>query len=562
MFRFARARTLAYPLTGALSLSLLACASVSPGTGGAPAAGQVALPVLQRLVMHAEPPTTERSDFRAGRTVDLIPFRPVYEYPLGIDAKTGKVIPQLATSWALEPDGASVRFQLLKGVQFHQGKGEFKAADVIYNWKLRRDFDPSVPSSNAPIYQNIETIDAVNDYEIIVRLKAPDGTFLTTNFTEGRGLFQIFSSKHFEEIGTPTMLTGPVAGTGPYQFKERVQGSFVRHERVPYKHWRVTPDFPEFEFRYAKEASTRMAALLTGEVQIADLPEDLKVEALKKGYKAIRSQIAGNQVFVGFGCCHYKDPKNPAAGFVMPESPLVDVRVRRALAKSIDRDELNKSFFGGDAVPLYLLNFHPTRPGWNTDWERNFKSAYGYDPEAAKAELAQAGYNAGNPLVVHMQYPAETRGGFSGDDMADSIANHWRKIGVQVKPLNVDPSQVTGLRNQFRLENQVTLGNSASDQWTGATTMGSTTSFGTRGRQPDNLNADRALEGIATTMDEKRADQLWREVGNEYYTTYRTSPLFTLAAEAVVDPKVVADWVFPGTVTGYWSHVFDIKAVK
>ena len=547
-----------------IALFASACATTGPSPGGGPAAASdtPARPKVNRLVMAVEPPTAERTDLRAGRTVDLIPFRPIYEYPLGIDSKTGKVIPQLATAWSVEPNGSSVRFQLLKGVKFHQGKGDFKAQDVIYNWKLRRDFDPSVPSSNAPIYQNINEIDAVNDHEIVVHLKAPDGTFLTTNFTEGRGLFQIFSSQHFAEIGTPTMDTGPVAGSGPYQFKERSQGSNIRYERVPYQHWRVTPDFPEFEFRFAKEASTRMAGLLTGEVHIADLPEDLKVQAQKQGYQAIKSQIPGNQVFVGFGCCHYKDPKNPSAGYYAPDSPLMDLRVRKALSKSIDRDEINRSFFAGTAVPMHLLNFHPTRPGWNVEWERSFAAAYGYEPEAAKALLAEAGYGPNNPLVVNMQYPAETRGGFSGDDMADGIANMWRRIGVQVRPLTIDSSQVTGLRNQYKLENNVTLGNSASDQWTGATTMGSTIAAGTRGRQPDNLNADNALNGISSTMDEKRAEQLWREVGNEYYNSYRTSPLFTLAAEAVADPKVVAGWVFPGTVTGYWSHVFDIKAAK
>ncbi len=512
--------------------------------------------------MAMEPPTTERTDLRAGRTVDLIPFRPIYEYPLGVDPKDGRIVPQLATSWSIEPDGTSIRFQLRKGVPFHFGKGEFTSQDIFDNWRLRVEFDPSVPSSNTPLFTAVVGVDKISPNETVVHLKTPDGTFLTSNFTESRGVFEIFSGQHFKELGTPTMDTGPVAGSGPYQFKTRGQGTFIRYEKVPYQHWRVTPDFPEFEFRFMKEASTRMASLLAGEAHLADLPEDLKAQALKQGFKAMPSTVPANQVFMSFNCCHYKDPKNPAAGVYMPESPLMDLRVRKALSKSIDRDQINKTFFSGHGLPLYLLDFDATRPGWNPDWQKNFQSAYGYDPEAAKALLAEAGYNAGNPLTVNAIYPAETRGGFSGDDIQDTIGAMWRKIGVNVQPQNVDPSQVTAQRNVYKLENHLSLGNTASDQWTVATTMGSTISSGTRGRQPDNLAADNYLTLVSSTLDEKKADEYWRGVGNEHYNGYRSAPLFTLPIESVADPKVVGSWVYPGTLTGYWSHVFDIKAAK
>src|SRR5207244_8644878 len=111
-----------------------------------------------------------------------------------------------------------------------------------------------------------------------------------------QGGTELRSKAHSHAKGAPTRQTEPMAGTGPYQFKERSQGEFVRFERVPYDHWRVKPDFPEFEFRWIKEPSTRLAALLTGELQMASLPEDLLQRAQKENFKVVKSRVAGPRI--------------------------------------------------------------------------------------------------------------------------------------------------------------------------------------------------------------------------------------------------------------------------
>ena len=108
---------------------------------------------------------------------------------------------------------------------------------------------------------------------------------------------EILSQASFDKNGDPNMTTMPVAGTGPYQMKSRQQGVNALYERTPYKHWRVTPDFPEFEWRYMNEASSRMAALLTGEAHATALPRDLKGQAVNQGMKLMKGKVpkqAGN----------------------------------------------------------------------------------------------------------------------------------------------------------------------------------------------------------------------------------------------------------------------------
>ena len=132
------------------------------------------------------------------------------------------------------------------------------------------------------------------------------------------GFFEIRSKAHFDKTGEPTMETAPTAGTGPYQFKERAQSQFIRYERVPYQHWRATPDFPEFEFRFRAESSTRFAALQAGEVQLATLPEDLLQQAQGRGFKLLSGKVPGLRTFLSMMCCYQKDPKDPSGAGSTP----------------------------------------------------------------------------------------------------------------------------------------------------------------------------------------------------------------------------------------------------
>ena len=67
---------------------------------------------------------------------------------------------------------------------------------------------------------------------------------------------------------------------------------------------------------------------------------------------------------------------------------------------------------------------------------------------------------------------------------------------------------------------------------------------------------------ISNTTDEAKQDELWRQVGNVMFEHHMSVPLFWLPAEIVVNPIIVSDYIFPGSITGAWTHVQNIKASR
>ncbi len=536
------------------------CSNAGPSTGQDPGGAgpqQAAEPKVKRLVMAVLPPLEEGNDPRAHRGNSSWVYRPFYEYLVGMDPQTGKSIPQLATEWKLQPDGKSFLFKLRQGVKFHRDRGEFGPDALTDTFKLQTR-DPTV-STYELLFPLIAGIDKLRSDEVLIRLKSSDGTFLST-MSEERGVFYMLNAQHFQELGQPDWQTGPAVGTGPYQFKERALGEFIRYERVPYQHWRTMPEFPEFEFRFMKEASTRLASLLTGEVHISVLPSDLKTEAQARGFKVIPGKVPGLRAFVSFLCCLMKDRNDVDSGWQHPESPLADARVRRALSKAIDRTQLNKAYFQGEGEVMVNHHFHPTLQGWDPSWERRFQDQYGYDPEAAKRLLAEAGYSAAKPVDITVVFPSPATSFAGADEMMDAIAGMWRAIGVKASFITVDLARRSDMRKTGQFYNHIELNGTASDQWTGMTTYGSTQGTCCRGIEiPD---ADRLLAKIRQTLDEHAQDAIWRGVGEVVFVQHKEIPLLWIPVEAVTNPQIVADWSFPGRITGAWTHVFNIKAAR
>jgi len=504
-----------------------------------------------------DPPSVESSDLSQLAGPTLWPLRPMYEYLVGTDPVTGKLVPQLATEWKLGLEGgeAVARYKLRKGVQFHKGWGEVTAADVVHTWRdLTR---AGTPKTNADYYREVtKDIEVINDYEVVFHLLRADANFVSAH-GEQDGSVEIQSKKHFDALGRPTLQTGPIAGTAPYQFKERTQGAYLRFERVPYKHWRTTPDISEFEFRWMKEPSTRLAALLTGEVHVTSLTEDLLQQAERQDMKVVRSQVPGSRVSMQIWCCNLVDGSDPAKGVV--EGPLNDARVCKALSKAIDRNELNKAFLGSKGQIMHIPHFHPSRMGWNPQWERQFPEEYGYDAAAAKALLSEGGYNTGNPLTVSLIGVAA--GALSGGelDMIDAIAGYWRAIGVNLNLLQADQTEIMRLSRANKLTNHLQMRSTSATLYASVWIFHSF-GFGTGDRSYlYNPEINKLFGQLRNTIDEAKQEELYRQIGDVSYKAHLEVPLFWLPAQAVVNPRFISDYVFPGSITGTWTHVQNIK---
>ena len=527
-----------------LLLATIACSAPAAGpaatsapAGSAADSGPVT-PKVNRLVFATEPPSKEMNETRHNSTPSAWQLMPMYETLIGIDATTGQRTPALATAWSIEPDGIAYRFKLRKGVQFHNNFGEFTANDLIQPWKeiLKPN---SISGVNVGWRDFLKDIEVVNDYEAIYHLKRPDANFLDYASDQQEG-YEIWSKKAFDQSGPPTNLTlPPLADTGPYAFKERAQSQYVRFVRPAFKHWHVTPDFPEFEFRWIKEASTRLAALLSGEVQVATLPQDLELQAEKQGFKTVAGKVPGYRVFAQFYCCQYNDPTNFASGYMQGGGALADVAVRKALSKAVNRDAINKAFFGGKGILLYNNPMEPSRRGWKDEWKNRFQGEYGYDPEAAKQILGTAGYGPSNPVKFTMLITTAT-GLSAADDIAESLAGYFRNVGVEVTLQNIDSVSFSTQGRAFKLLNNMRVNGTSSNQWVGVTQFGST--LGTRnGAGPELGDVDEILKGLYNTLDEKKIDEIWSRAGDAVFANHKYVPLFWLPTEASVNPKIVGD---------------------
>lgn len=517
-----------------------------------------AMPKVERVIMAVTPPSSEFSAPRMGGQPQAFQVRPIYEYLIGIDAETGGFVPELATEWSLEPDGLSFRFKLREGVPWQRDFGEFTAEDVVFTHE-QFILEDSVHGQSTTYAEMVAGIDIINDYEVVFRLHRPAAEFITVMSAQQGNMGDQVSKAHHEAEGEPLNLNDSVVGTGPYQLLEREQERFLIYERVPYEHWRITPDFQEFEYRWLAEASTRLAALLAGEVHLASIPKDNVDTAVSDGMKLIQGKVPGQRTFIRYYCCNFN---SETQAWTNPESPLMDLRVRKAFSKAVDRDQLNEAYFAGQAVPMYNAHQNPSREGWDPTWVTRFPDEYGYDPVAARALLAEAGFGPDNPVDVNLFVIRETRGIPASLDLTEAVGGYLSDIGANVKLISIERGAIgPGTRNPpFEFSNHLNLDITSSDLFIAIRVKNSGTGLPGRLYGFATAEMDETYFRFISETNDERRNALAREWGNLHYNLHASNPLFWVPAEIVVNPEFVSDYVWPGAFTGTWSHIANIKA--
>ena len=543
----------ALAVLSSIALGVGCSTPAQPAPSGGGAADGPVQPKVNRVVLSLDPQATESNMAIDGG----LGLRPMYETLLDVSLDTGKFVPMLAESWSIGSGGASIQFKLRKGVPFHGGKGDLTSKDVEATYKAIAE-SQTTGTTVTYVRSNVVRMELPNDNEIILHMKQPDSQFLEYVSSQTQGA-SITNAAQLAAEGQPNTAGKPLAGTAPYEFVTRELNQFLRFKRVDYKHWRATPDFPEMEIRWVREPSTRMAALIAGEAHLAALPEDQIKSAEGRGMKAIRGRVPAFRAILNFHCCLAKEPLDPASGYVNPNTPLADVRIRKALNKAINRDELNKAFFGGKGELIYNNPYHPTKPGWNPAWQQRYQEAYGYDLAAAKALVAQAGYGPSNPLKLNLVIqPA--RGLAAAADVVEAVGSYWRNnLGAEVKLITI--TGTTELRAPDANDHIVMWATSAS-MWAGTANYGTALIESNRIWGLGLPDADLVLKEIAGTLDEKKSEELWRKMGDIYFEKYKFIPLHYLPVEIAANPAIVADYVFPGSISTNWTHLEYLKAAR
>jgi len=480
---------------------------------------------------------------------DHLQYDPFLETLLEVDPKTGEYTPRLAEKWQASADYKEWTFFLRKGVNFHYGFGPFTARDVVHSLAFMQR--PETTATLAPFWRTVDEVKVVNDYQVVFRMKRPSTTMPYA--VSRAGDLRIVSKAQWDKEGQEGFDKRP-AGTGSYRYVSRQPGLSITFERVD-DHWnRERPAYKELEFRLAREESTRLAMLLSGEAHVADLPRELQKDAIQKGMKIYSSSFPVDWMTVYLGGQYYL-PGDPA---FKPDVPWTKKAVRQALNMAVNRKELLNTVFAGKGTMTYVTGWSEKSEGYNPEWKSRFDQMYGYNPAKAKQLLKEAGYG---PNQLKFKILAFTEPGESeGPQVAEALGIYYKEIGVETEIEVLDWAKV---RDMFRKKviqcciwpNIISW--RPSEEWI-------RTSYWSKsaGHNYENEFIDKTYNALTQAVDPKERQRLARAIGDHLFEEFADIPLFWFANEVVANPKVVGEWVYPGLAAGRSTHFHLIKPGK
>jgi ABC-type transport system substrate-binding protein len=492
--------------------------------------------------------------------------RPALEFLVGIDRNTGTYIPELAEKWEMSLDGKHWTITLRKGIKFHENWGEFTARDVRHSVFLITQ--PESVQSDASIWRTVmgvtktdtieevakkaeQGVEIVDDYKVVFHLKqaVPEFVEMICANTD-----LVIESKARWDAGGKERYGQKVVGTGPFEFVERKVGSHVLYKRVE-NHWRKTPEYKELEFRWVPEGVTRLATLLAEEVHISDVDRALQKDAIAKGMKISTSKLPAIQHQWQFGGLYFASPDK-----LDPKVPFVKKEVRQAMNLAINRQALADNLLGGKVQPHRIMGYHQQLDGaiwpgiWNSDWDKRFEDLYGYDPAKAKALLVQAGYPQGFEFTLYLY----TLPGLPEQvDIGQAMALDFQAIGLKPKLVEMEFPRVRELYRTKAIHGGLFPSRHAARALEVARNVHKAKD--SVGYWYEHPFIEERLETLSTVVDAAERTRLLREIGDHKFNEFAEIPLFWLFAEAAVNPKYVAEYTFPGVITGYFSHLEYVK---
>ena len=338
------------------------------------------------------------------------------------NAEATDYIPCLATDWTISDDGLVYTFTIREGVHFQKGEfqdgREMTAEDVVYSlnrahelswWGYLPFFDHAEVTEDGKVACYLESANATFLHE----LTSPSGIIIPQEEVEGQG----------DQFGATPI------GTGPFQVVEHVPDQYTKLEKNP-DYWGPEPYLDGITYYIITDTAQTMNALTTGEVDAVLSVTGTNIQLVKNDSNLQLVQSPTNSIYY--------------LGFNLSDPVLSDQRVRDAIAMAIDREQVAAAAYtDGDGIVSYLPV--PTT-SWGYD-ESLVDLVPPYDPEGAKALLAEAGYGDGLTLALTID-ESETK-----VRAATVIQAQLSQIGVNVQIDNLTATEVTDryLNNQVQL---------------------------------------------------------------------------------------------------------------
>jgi peptide/nickel transport system substrate-binding protein len=314
----------------------------------------------------------------------------------------GELVPDLATRWTVSPDGLEYTFTLRTGVRFHNGE-EFNANSVVATWRTGQDRS----NDFADQFSLVKDVRVINPTTVTLVLEAPNAIFLNIL----ANTWAMVPPNYINQVGLDGFAARPV-GTGPFRFVSRTAGDRIVLE-ANRNYWE--PGLPRLNrviFRVIPDVNTRLAAVRTGQIDIANRLTPELAGTLRNNDRLRVISYPNDRVFyVGF--------KNVGNGV---GTPLENRQVRQALNYAINRPGIVRALFNDQARLI---------SGFVVQGNLGFDASiapYPHNPERARQLLTQAGFP--NGFSISMGCPTDAY--VNINEVCLSIQRDLARVGVDV----------------------------------------------------------------------------------------------------------------------------------
>jgi len=329
----------------------------------------------------------------------------IYDSLLAWDADLN-VIPALAESYEL-PDDVTYKFKLREDILFHDGR-PMTSADVVYSFETA--LNPPEPGVKVPYLDNVASVVADDDYNVTITMSKADptliGTLAWTNYTP------IVPVGMMDEI---EVLSNGI-GTGPFKLIEFLPDDSITHEAFADFWGETPPGVQTLTLKMLPDEQQRLAALRAGEIHGGQLAADTIAALEGDDAFEIQSGITSAPCVIQLN--------------MVQDVPWRDVRVRQAISKVIDRQQIIDNVFAGKAQVTGAIP-----PGFGI-WplaDAEVAEAYTLDVEGAQALMAEAGFADGFDVELQSISP-----GFY-TTIAEVVQEAVRQLNInaEVVPLEI-----------------------------------------------------------------------------------------------------------------------------
>ncbi|WP_158539593.1 ABC transporter substrate-binding protein [Meiothermus sp. QL-1] len=408
----------------------------------------------------------------------------IYNTLVAVDDQ-GRIVPELATRWSISADGREYTFTLRTGVKFHNGE-DFDARSVVATWETGRDKS----NDYAGNFSLVKEVRVLNPTTVTLVLEKPNALFLNLL----ANAWALVPPGYIKQVGLDGFSARPV-GTGPFRFVSRSADRIVLEANPNY--WE--PGLPRVQrvvFRVIPDATTRVAAVRTGEIDIANrLTPDLVAQLRGNNRVRIVSYPNDRVYYVGF--------KNIGAG---KGTPLENRLVRQALNYAVNRPGIVQAIFNGQArlVSGFVL------PG-NLGYDESLKP-YPYDPEQAKKLLAAAGFEKG--FSLSMGCPADAY--VHINEVCLSIQRDLARVGIDLT-LEFKTSSAYWSQERYGAVGAMYVDSWSSTVGEALPRLQGALTPGAYYNTWEDAELGRLIEQIATTTDRTARAALYRQLQRRMY---------------------------------------------